>query len=102
MSDNKESARRYHQSIPAIRDILLRDWDPIGIADAPEAQDEYDSYIPGIYGRLIHRITESDLFDHLWQIQVQQMSLAGDRSRTQRAVKKLLLLNAHLESTPTT
>ena len=102
MSDNRERARRYHQSIPAIREILLHDWDPIGVRDIPEAQDEYDSYIPGIYGRLIHRISESDLFDYLRQIESQQMGLAGDRGKTQQAVKKLLLLNTQRESTPTT
>jgi len=98
MSDNKERARRYHN---AIREILLRAWDPIGVGDVAEAQDEYDTYIPGIYGRLIHRIPEQELFDHLWQIETQQMGLAGDRSKTQQAVRKLLLLNTQLESTPT-
>ena len=99
MSDNKERARRYHH---AIREILLRAWDPIGVGDVAEAQDEYDTYIPGIYGRLIHRIPEQELFDHLWQIEAQQMGLAGDRGKTQQAVRKLLLLNTQLESTPTT
>jgi hypothetical protein len=27
-------------------------WDPIGVGDAPEAWDEYDSYILGVAGRL--------------------------------------------------
>ena len=32
----------------AIREVLYRDWDPIGVyGNAPE--DEYDSYIGGIY-----------------------------------------------------
>ena len=52
MSDRLEQARDYHA---AIREILLRDWDPIGVADVPEAQDEYDSYISQIYGLLIRR-----------------------------------------------
>ena len=99
MGDNKERSRRYHR---AIREILLRDWDPIGIGDVAEAQDEYDSYIPGIYGRLIHRIPEQELFDHLWQIETQQMGLAADRRKTEQAARKLLLLNTQLESMPTT
>jgi hypothetical protein len=99
MSDNKERARRYDR---AIREILLRGWDPIGIGDIAEAQDEYDTYIPGIYGRLIHRIPEQELFDHLWQIETEQMGLSGDRTKTQQAARKLLLLNTQLESAPTT
>ena len=43
MSDYKDRAQRYHH---AIREILLRDWDPVGVADVPEAQDEYDSLHP--------------------------------------------------------
>jgi hypothetical protein len=99
MSDYKDRAQRYHH---AIREILLRDWDPIGVADIAGAQDEYDSYIPGIYGRLIHRVSEQELFDHLWQIETQHMGLFGDRGKTQQVTQKLLLLNAQFESTPTT
>jgi hypothetical protein len=99
MSDYKDRAQRYHR---AIREILLRDWDPIEVGDVAEAQDEYDSYIPGIYGRLIHRISEQELFDHLWQIETQHMGLFGNHGKTQQAVRKLLLLNTQLQSTPTT
>ena len=99
MSDYKDRARRYHQ---AIREILLRDWDPIEVGDVAEAQDEYDSYIPSIYGRLIHRISEQELFDHLWQIETEHMCLFGNRGKTQQVAQKLLLLNTQLESTPTT
>jgi len=97
MSDHEDRARRYHH---AIREILLRDWDPIGVGDVPEAQDEYDSYISGIYGRLIHRIPEQELFDHLWEIETQHMGLFGNRGKTQQVTQKLLLLNTQLESTP--
>lgn len=30
-----------------LRCILMTAWDPIGVGDAPEAWDEYDSYAPG-------------------------------------------------------
>ncbi|MCA0406143.1 MAG: hypothetical protein LCH39_08340 [Proteobacteria bacterium] len=30
--------------VAAMRALLLRDWDPIGIAREPAAQDEYDTY----------------------------------------------------------
>jgi len=98
MSHYKDRAQRYHR---AIREILLRDWDPIGVADIPEAQDEYDSYIPGIYGRLIRHIPEKELFDHLWQIQTEHMALFGNHGKTQRVTEKLLALNTEFESTST-
>jgi hypothetical protein len=32
-----------------IRHVLMSVWDPIGIKDRPNAQDEYDSYLGGVY-----------------------------------------------------
>jgi hypothetical protein len=36
-----------------IRHVLMDVWDPIGIKDEPKAQDEYDSYLGGVYGLLV-------------------------------------------------
>ncbi|WP_245449246.1 hypothetical protein [Ensifer sp. NM-2] len=33
----------------------LRDWDPIGISDIPEAKDEYDAYAGVVLGMLINQ-----------------------------------------------
>jgi hypothetical protein len=38
----------YRVAFKAIHDVLLNEWDPIGVNDAPEARDEYDNYIPVI------------------------------------------------------
>jgi hypothetical protein len=46
MDDPRRNARKIQESI---RLVLLRDWDPIGVQDVPEAQDEYDSYVGGVY-----------------------------------------------------
>ena len=48
MSDAIEHARTLHQKV---KNILMQDWDPIGVQAIPEAQDEYDSYVPTIYSR---------------------------------------------------
>jgi hypothetical protein len=92
-SEHVDRAQRYHN---AIRSILLQHWDPIGIGDVPEAQDEYDSYIGGIYSGLIHRVAEHDLFNHLWQIETDRMGLYGNRNKTQDVVHRLLALNKEL------
>jgi hypothetical protein len=36
-----------------LRCILMTAWDPIGVGDAPEAWDEYDSYVGGVGRRLL-------------------------------------------------
>ena len=60
-----------------IRSILLNDWDPIGVADVPEAQDEYDSYIVGVYRLLISGVSERDVAEHLLRIESDWMGLGG-------------------------
>ncbi len=46
MPSRKQRAREIQDSI---RQVLLHDWDPIGVADEPAAQDEYDAYVGGVY-----------------------------------------------------
>ena len=41
-----------------IRHVLMSVWDPIGIKDEPNAQDEYDSYLGGVYELLITGASE--------------------------------------------
>lgn len=33
-----------HQGGQELRRLLMQEWDPIGVKDAPEAADEYDGY----------------------------------------------------------
>lgn len=89
MSEHLDRARQYHNEI---RRILLQDWDPIGVSDIPEAQDEYDSYIGGVYSKLIRRAPKHELFDYLWEVETKNMGLYGSRSRTANAVEKLVAL----------
>ena len=67
-----------------IRNVLLREWDPIGVIDIPEAQDEYDSYIGGVYGLLASRASAAQVAEHLRKIEFEQMGLG-------RATVELLL-----------
>jgi hypothetical protein len=94
MTEFKDRARRYHEAIKA---ILLNEWDPIGISDVPEAQDEYDSYVPGIHKMLISRSTEQEVFEYLWVIETQHMGLLGNRRNTEEISKKLLHLVDEIE-----
>jgi hypothetical protein len=50
----------------AIHDVLLKQWDPIGVSHVPEAQDEYDGYISQIHGMLIRREPGPKLVEFLW------------------------------------
>ena len=36
----------------AIDEVLHYIWDPIGVSDAPEARDEYHSYLPVVFSKV--------------------------------------------------
>jgi len=59
--DNRERTRAL---VPQLRERLLA-WDPIGVADTPEAQDEYDCLISPLMHRLSDGASEHDLGDWL-------------------------------------
>lgn len=72
-----------------IRELLMREWDPIGVAGVPEAADEYDSYVNGVARLLIRRQSVSAIHEYLWQAETQQMGLCGDPVRTRRVAAHL-------------
>jgi hypothetical protein len=93
MSDRRKQIRSYQA---AIREVLMREWDPIGVADVPEAADEYDSYVSQIHGLLIRREPLDKLVDFLWWVETEHMGLAGDRRKTEQVAERLLRLPAEI------
>jgi len=86
-TDSKYRARIFHR---AIRQSLLREWDPIGVGAVSEAQDEYDAYVPSIYKILIMHKTPQQIFDYLWRLETEHMGLTGDRQATEKFAERLM------------
>ncbi len=61
----------------AIRRVFL-DWDPIGIRDEPNAQDEYDGYIGHAFELLATGATDREIEEYLLWI-VNRMGMDGSR-----------------------
>jgi hypothetical protein len=72
-----------------IREILMTEWDPIGVAGIPEAQNEYDAYISEVYRLLSRRASATELFDSLWWAETEHMGLRGNRQRTENVAQHL-------------
>lgn len=89
MSDNLQRAQSLQSKI---KDVLLKEWDPIGVQGIPEAQDEYDAYVASIYKLLISKKTENEIFDYLWWLETEHMGLIGDQQRTRLIVRRLISL----------
>ena len=75
----------------------MRDWDPIGINDVPEAQDEYDSYVGGVYRLLASHCSADDMIEYLITIESQTMGLSVPAREHLRSVaNQLIALNVSL------
>lgn len=57
-----------------IHDVLINYWDPIGVKEFHDAQDEYDLYIPDILSLLIKK-DKQQLFDYLLWLETEHMGL---------------------------
>jgi phosphohistidine swiveling domain-containing protein len=63
----------------AIRRVFLEVWDPIRISDEPNAQDEYDGYIGGVFELLVNGGTDREIVEYLdWA--VGRMGMDGSRA----------------------
>lgn len=82
----------------AIRQILYRDWDPIGVCGAAP-EDEYDSYIGGVYRILASSRSEEALVQFLAgafaDLLGSQVSPSSER-QLRPVAKKLLELDVRL------
>jgi hypothetical protein len=61
-----------------VREILMREWDPVGVAGSPEAADEYDSYVGAVYVMLMdQRATQDQIAAYLYDITTGHMGMTG-------------------------
>jgi len=73
-----------------IRHVLSEVWDPIGIKDEPNAQNEYDGYIGKLYDLLVSHADDSQFIDYLFWAVHDHMGLdAASRSDMETTVEAL-------------
>jgi hypothetical protein len=84
---NKQKRLRLYQ---AVREVLFREWDPIGVNHNPLLADEYDSYAPSICRMLEAGADEINLADSLRELQMNSMGLSTcDEDHNRRIAKRL-------------
>ncbi len=94
MSKRSEKVKEIQETI---RQVLLHEWDPIDISDIPEAQDEYDSYVGGIYRLLASGASEYQVIGRLYNIETVSMGFSpGNREGLKDVAEKLVKLNVSL------
>jgi hypothetical protein len=91
-----------HESLErSVAEVLLKEWDPIGVAQAPQAQDEYDGYVGDVCRLLLMRSSTREVFEHLWSLETEHMGLRGNRERTPEIAERLVgMVPASLSEIP--
>ena len=80
-----------HGLLLEIRSILLSCWDPVGIRQEPQAQDEYDAYL-GRIAETCRSLSVESVTAMLLSIERGDMELPGDAKRANGAARHLLSL----------
>jgi hypothetical protein len=57
----------------AIANVLLREWDPIGVKNEHQARDEYDRYVGGVYRLLASGASPQKVAEHLCKVEAEWM-----------------------------
>ena len=70
MKPREERAREIQRQIG---EVLLRHWDPVGVANVPEAQDEYEAYVGSVYRLLASGASAQQIAEHLVDIETHQL-----------------------------
>jgi hypothetical protein len=85
-----------------VRELFWREWDPIGVNDAPEAIDEYDNYADRAYVMLMDDgRSAAEIAEYLYYISTEYMGLGTSQQLRELAVKvadKLVTLRPSFEA----
>ena len=83
---NKQQLRRIRMDI---RSVLLNVWDPIGIKDEPNAQDEYDCCVDHLVTLLTRGASDDEIAEYLWERGTEHMGLSLHREEMYQTVAAL-------------
>ncbi len=74
-------ARRARDLQRQIGDVLLRHWDPLGVAAHPEAVGEYEAYVGPVYRLLATGASNRQIAEHLVRVETESFGFADSEWR---------------------
>jgi hypothetical protein len=74
-----------------VRDLLMREWDPLGVSGIPGAANEYDNYVGKVYLMLMDRQAddkevEERIAAYLFNIATNEIGLSAYETLAERSV----------------
>lgn len=79
-----------------VDEIVFYRWDPIGISDSDWPRDEYETYVPRIFGRVLENDSPEPIAALLGNIQMEFMGLSESRQSNLAIAEQLLSIKATL------
>ncbi|MBC5786397.1 hypothetical protein H8N03_25905 [Ramlibacter sp. USB13] len=74
----------------AVDEVLHYIWDPIGVAGAPGARDEYYGYLPTVYGMVKDGREALEIARYLGEVAVEGMGLSPDAENDLKVAQTLV------------
>jgi hypothetical protein len=77
----------------AVKEVLFREWDPIGVNSNPACSDEYDAYVIAIVRLLQAEADEYKIAEHLRNLERVSMGLSSaNEERDHQIARRLISL----------
>jgi hypothetical protein len=74
----------------SIDDILWRDWDPLGVNDVEEVNDEYKGYTPQIFSLKIQGADREIIANKLFEIATDKIGVVGNIDHCRQVADKII------------
>jgi len=71
-------------------EVLHYLWDPIGVSDIPQARDEYYSYLPRVFARLIEDAKDHEIASYLTKVEEGSMGLTPNKEKALEVARILI------------
>ena len=77
--------------LQSLKEVLFREWDPIGLNSNPACSGEYDSYANGIVRLLQAEADEYKIAGHLSNLQRVSMGMSSTNEERDRRIARRLI-----------
>ena len=71
-------------------EVLQYIWDPIGVAGAPGARDEYEGYLPTVFKLLVDQEPAEKIEEYLMWVEADGMGMSANLEGVKNTVEVLL------------
>lgn len=75
--------------------MLTYVWDPVGVREVPQARDEYRSYLPQVFRRVLEAKEPGSIADYLITVESESMGFTPNNASRDEALRIAKLLIEH-------